>query len=116
MSPMSWFSDEREHPFAPELYSSQIPRNHLFSNGLKASFKNTFKARALVSEHRPLCYQSNELFRMSNAPESHSTISCEYSMCSSDVLTIRLFEIWSFQFFELAGGRRRDALANCMRC
>ena len=24
-----------------EFYSSQIPRNHLFSNGLKASFKNT---------------------------------------------------------------------------
>ena len=45
---------------------------------------------------------------------SHSTISCEYGMCSSDVLTIILFEIWSFQFFELAGGRRRDALANCM--
>ena len=62
-----------------------------------------FKARALVSDRRPLCYESNELFSTSIAPESHSTPFCDYAICSSAVVTIILLEIRPFQFFLSAG-------------
>mgnify|MGYP000361840903 CR=1 FL=1 len=83
------------------------PVDFAFFVRLKASFKNLVKARALVSDRRPLYYASNELFSTAITPESHSTSSCGYGTGSSPVVTIILLEICSFQIFSSAGGCRR---------
>ena len=90
----------------PSTGSVQLsdPVNSSFFVRLQASFKNMLEARAVVSDRRPQCYESNELFSTSIASESHSTSFCDYAICSSAVLTIILLEIRSFQIFLSPGG------------